>query len=76
MISVAISVDSAGYMKDVKNKSKKELEKLLYEKRKDLRIFRFSVSGSKIKNVKDGGNIKKDIAQILTELNTQKQSPN
>lgn len=45
-----------------------DLEKLLSEKREALRVFRFGVSGSKIKNVKEGANLKKDAARILTEM--------
>lgn len=55
-------------MKDFKNKTEKELKALLGEKRVALRNFRFSVAGSKVKNVKEGHVIKKDIARILTAL--------
>lgn len=55
-------------MKDLNKKTEKELEKMLFEKREALRGFRFGSSGSKTKNVKEGFNIKKDIARILTEL--------
>ena len=59
--------------KELESKSGKEIEKLLYEKRKALRLFRFSIAGSKIKNMKEGRNIKKDIARILTELRARNQ---
>lgn len=59
-------------MKDIKDKSDKELEKSLHEKRKALRIFRFSVAGSKTKNVKEGQNLRRDIARTLTEMNIRK----
>ncbi|MDO8482293.1 MAG: 50S ribosomal protein L29 [bacterium] len=59
-------------MKEFKGKSLGELEKTLTEKREALRVFRFEVSGGKIKNVKIGRNIRTEIAQILTEINTQK----
>ena len=57
--------------KEIKGKNREELEKLLDEKREGLRKFRFGNAGSKIKNVKEGGNIKKDIARVLTELRAQ-----
>ena len=59
-------------MKDIQNKSEKDLEKMLGEKRKFLRLFCFSVAGSKIKNVKEGEGLKKEIARILTEMNARR----
>ncbi len=56
-------------MNDIKNKDKKELTALLHEKQAALKSFRFGVAGSKVRNVKEGNNIKKDIARILTEYN-------
>lgn len=50
-------------------KEKKELLKVLAEKRVAVRDFRFGMAGSKIKNVKEGRNLRKDIARILTEIN-------
>ena len=55
--------------KDFINKNEKELSTLLTEKRLALRNFRFAVSGSNVRNVKEGNNLKKDIARILTMLN-------
>ncbi len=57
--------------KEFINKSKKELETLLSEKRLALRNFRFSVSGSNVRNVKEGSVLKKDMARILTILNNK-----
>jgi len=56
-------------MSTFKEKNPSELKKVLQEKRDALRNFRFSVSGSKTRDVKEGKNIRKDIARILTELN-------
>ncbi len=56
---------------EIKKLSDKELIKMLDEKRKAVRQFRFDVTGSKVKNLKEGGNIKKDVARILTELTTR-----
>lgn len=55
-------------MKDLKKKTEKDLEKALAEKREALRKFRFGTSGSKNKNVKEGLNLRKEIAQIFTLL--------
>lgn len=52
--------------------TKEALEKSLSEKRVALRGFRFGTSGSKVKNVKEGRNLKKNIARILTRLNNEK----
>ncbi len=58
-------------MTEFKNKSKKDLFKTLNEKKDALQDFRFGGAGSKSKNVKEGKNIRKDIARILTEINSQ-----
>ncbi len=58
--------------KELKNKSPKELNTLLSEKGLALRVFRFAVAGSNVRNVKEGKAIKKDIARIKTLLNKTK----
>lgn len=57
-------------MKEFENKTKKDLEKMLKDKRESLRTFKFGISGSKIKNVKEGVLLKKEIARILTFINS------
>jgi ribosomal protein L29 len=57
--------------KELKTKSDKELEKMLKETREELRKFRFSQVGSSTRNVKEGKNLRKKIARILTEANTR-----
>lgn len=57
--------------KEIKEKNDKDLMKLLEEKRVALREFRFGVAGSRARNTKEGRNDKKDIARILTELQTR-----
>ena len=54
-------------MAELKGKSDTELGKLLVEKREALRSFRFSIAGTKTRNVKEGKNLRKEIARILTE---------
>jgi ribosomal protein L29 len=56
---------------DLKNKSDKDLQKELGEKQEGVRTFRFGIAGSKVRNVKEGRDIKRQIAQILTEVNSR-----
>jgi len=54
--------------KELKQKTKSELSKLLREDREKLRQLRFDLSAGKIKNVREIRKIKKDVARILTIL--------
>lgn len=53
-----------------KGKAEKELLKALFEKRESLRTLNFNITGSKTRNVGEGSSLKKDIARIMTELNS------
>jgi len=55
----------------LKNKSDKDLAKKLADKRKELREFRFGVEGSKVKNIKEGRDTRREIARILTEIGSR-----
>lgn len=46
-----------------------ELQKKLVDLREALRVMRFKTEGSKSKNVKEPGSLKKQIARVLTEIN-------
>lgn len=59
-------------MSDFNTKTTEELNKILGEKRKALQTFRFNMSGSKTKNVKEGKGLRKEIAQIMTAINATK----
>jgi len=59
-------------MSEFKGKNDKDLDKNLVEKRKELRDFRFGIAGSKIRDVKTGKNLRKDIARILTEQRSRR----
>lgn len=59
-------------VKELKDRSDKDLRDLLAEKRNGLRDFRFGIAGSKVRNVKEGRDLKRDIAQIETELSSRK----
>jgi len=61
-------------MTELKKKTEKELATLLAEKYSALQKFAFTISGGKARNVKEGREIKKDIARILTEMRWRKQS--
>lgn len=58
-------------MTEFKGKTKEELSSLLATKQEALRKFRFEVAGSKIRNVKEGRGLRKEIAQIMTEINVK-----
>ncbi len=55
-------------MADFKAQSVEELNQLVSEKREALRAFRFGGAGSRVRNTREGRSIRKEIAQILTEL--------
>jgi ribosomal protein L29 len=55
----------------IKQKTTIDLEKDLKDKRQALRDFRFGVAGAKARDDKGGKNLRRDIARILTELNTR-----
>jgi ribosomal protein L29 len=59
---------------ELQKKSDKELLVVLEEKRKSLWKFHFGVSGSKVRNVKEGRVLRRDIARVLTALSAQKRS--
>lgn len=53
---------------EFREKSEKELEKILSEKRKKLQEVRFNLSSGRVKNTKEARNLRKEIARILTIL--------
>lgn len=57
---------------DLKNKNNKELEKMVKEKKERLDTLRFKMPRKEVKNYKELGMIKKDIARILTVVNNAK----
>ena len=54
---------------EYRSQSVEELQKLVAEKREALRVFRFEGAGSRARNVRGGRNLRKEIAQMITELN-------
>ena len=61
-------------IKDIKQKSNNDLQKLLSESRERLRQLRFDLAAGKVKNIREIRMIKKDIARILTVLNLNKHA--
>ncbi len=56
---------------EFKQKSEKDLKKILRDSRERLRQLRFNLASGKVKNVREIRKLKKDIARILTILNTK-----
>ena len=59
---------------ELKNRTEKDLHDLLAEKRGKLRDLRFKASEKQLKNVKSIKDVRVDIAQILTLLNSIKKT--
>jgi ribosomal protein L29 len=59
--------------KEIQEKNEKDLVKELSEKQEALRTFRFGISGSKVRNVREGRATRKEIARIKTELSRRAQ---
>lgn len=52
----------------LKNHSVEDLNRIVAEKREELRSLRFSVAGSKNRNVKLARTLRKEVARGLTEI--------
>ncbi len=59
---------------DFTKHSAEELAAFVAEKRETLRALRFSVAGSKNRNVKEAKELRKTIARALTATNARKQA--
>ena len=55
-------------MDDLKKATPENLKKSLADMREQLRTFRFEGEGSRRRNVREGRNLRRDVARILTEL--------
>ena len=53
-------------IKDLRQKPKDALQKMLADSREHLRVLKFDLSSGKVKNVREIRQIKKNIARILT----------
>ncbi len=54
---------------NLKEMKESELKKQLALLRESLRVLHFKAEGSKSKNVKEASALKKQIAQVMTEIN-------
>ena len=61
-------------LKELKEKPQAELLKLLEEKRGALGVLRFKLSSGGLKNVREPGTLRKEIARLLTLINLEKKS--
>ncbi len=55
-------------MSEHSKKEVAEIQKMLADKRESLRVFRFEGAGSRSRNVRGGRTLRREIAQLLTEL--------
>lgn len=58
-------------MADIKTQKVEDLKKVIADKREALRVFRFGESGSRLRNVRAGRNLKREIAQMMTEIRSR-----
>ena len=58
-------------IRELRQKTKPELQKMLWDSREKLRAFRFDLASGKVKNVREIRKLKKEIARVLTLLNKQ-----
>ena len=59
-------------IEEIRKKTEKELQKILAEKRNELREVRFKVASRQFKDYKKLSKIKKDISKILTIIKEKK----
>lgn len=57
---------------DLKKYAIEDLHREIREKREALRNFRFGSAGSRSRNTREGRNLRKEIARLLTEVNVRK----
>jgi ribosomal protein L29 len=56
---------------EIKAQSTDDLLRTVAEKREALRAFRFGGAGSRVRNVREGRNVRREIARILTEVQSR-----
>ncbi|MEX0931545.1 MAG: 50S ribosomal protein L29 [Candidatus Paceibacterota bacterium] len=60
-------------MSDLQKTSEKDLLKNLADLREKVRVLRFGKAGSGSRNVREGRNIRKQIARVATELSARQK---
>lgn len=63
-------------MADLSKKDIETIQKEIASKREELRAFRFGEAGSRSRNVRLGRTLRKEIAQLMTELSTRRIANN
>ena len=58
-------------MADISKKSMGELQKEITDKREALRVIRFGAEGSRSRNVRETRTMRREIARLLTEVNSR-----
>lgn len=61
-------------MDNVRKKNEEELKKELFKNSDQLRKMRFDAGDNQLKNVKEMGVVKREIARILTNLKERKKN--
>jgi len=61
-------------IKELKNKPKAELERMLKEEREHLRNLKFDLASKKLKKVREVREVKKTIARVMTLLRDKRAS--
>ncbi len=59
-------------MAELKTWKIEDLQKEIAAKREALRTFRFGEAGTRTRNVRQGRGLRKEIARLLTEMNSRK----
>ncbi len=55
-------------MSDIKKETSESLKKSIADMREKLRVFRFEGAGSRLRNVREGRTLRREIARAMTEL--------
>lgn len=58
-------------MKELQNKTTKDLIKFISDTREELRAFRFKAAGTVVRDIKAINQAKRELARALTELNAR-----
>ena len=60
--------------KELKNKSAKELQKILADSQHSLRELRFKISSDQLKNIREIRAVKRTVAKVLFLLNSKRET--
>ncbi len=61
-------------LQELKMKSAAELEKMLKDGKEKLRALKFDLFAGKVKNINELKRVKKDIARVLTIMNSRQEN--